>query len=202
TKGNPRAVRLSPAASRQKADSTKAREAQEKGLRPEGLSYKGKAKSGPAEKADPTKTRADQERKSERLLGECDFGNCGGVDGVYSGEFDGAFEDFGGAIAPPLSAAQPGERVLEDVHDRDPVGSDFDAADLFPAPHCEVCCDVSPRRARRPVATDAPAEPGDDCVCGDGDTVVSAGEGDRETPGEPVCDRDGVAGGRDCDVVH
>ena len=79
----------------------------------------------------------------ERLLGKRDFGNCGGIDGVYSGELDGASAAVGGLATLSLSFAELGERLLEDVLDRDPVGSDPDAADLFLAQDCEVFVDVS-----------------------------------------------------------
>ena len=56
-------------------------------------------------------------------------------------------------------------------------------------------------RAGRPDDPDASLEPGDDCVCGDGDSVVSADEGDWEKPGESVRDGERAADWRNCDVV-
>src|SRR5580704_3034378 len=133
----------------------------------------------------------------ERLLVECDSGDRGGFDGVYSGEFDGTFAVIGGAAAHRF-----GERVLEDVHDCDSAWGDFDLADLFSREDCEVFGDVSEGGARRPDHFDAPVELGDDCVCGDGDSLFFADEGDWKESGESVCDWWRAADWRDRNVVH
>lgn len=133
----------------------------------------------------------------ERLLVERDFRDRGGIDGVYSGEFDGAFTAIRSVAAHRFE-----QWVLEDVFDRDSAGGNFDFADLFSGKDRQVFFDFSQGGTRRPDDLDTSAQSSDDCVCDYGDSVFFVDEGHWEESGKSLCDRGSAADRRDCDVVY